>query len=57
MVTLSIGVATVGPGVDSAEELLAAADVAMYRAKNLGKDRICCHQDDDESASRIDSHL
>jgi diguanylate cyclase (GGDEF)-like protein len=57
MVTLSIGVATVGPGIDSAEELLAAADVAMYRAKNLGKDRICCHQDGDESASRIDSHL
>jgi diguanylate cyclase (GGDEF)-like protein len=57
VVTLSIGLATVGPGISSGEELLAAADVAMYQAKNLGKDRIYCHQTGGESASRIDSHL
>ena len=40
-VTLSIGVATVTPGRGSApEELIAACDLALYQAKNAGRNRI-----------------
>jgi diguanylate cyclase (GGDEF)-like protein len=39
-VTFSIGVATGGDGGRSAAELLADADAAMYRAKELGRDRV-----------------
>lgn len=35
--TVSIGVASSGPGSDRAEDLLSAADTAMYRAKKRGK--------------------
>ena len=38
-VTASMGVATPGPGYDTADELLHLADVAMYRAKQSGKSR------------------
>jgi diguanylate cyclase (GGDEF)-like protein len=38
--TASIGVATLPDVADSAEELLRAADVAMYRVKAAGKDGI-----------------
>ena len=37
--TVSIGVAFPGRGVDDAEELLRAADTAMYRAKRAGRNR------------------
>ena len=40
-VTVSAGVATFpSPGIDSVDALLRAADVALYRAKDLGKDRV-----------------
>jgi diguanylate cyclase (GGDEF)-like protein/PAS domain S-box-containing protein len=38
-VTASIGVAVGGPGANDAQDLLRSADVAMYRAKEKGKDR------------------
>ncbi len=39
-VTLSLGVASHAPG-DSKEEFIEAADVALYRAKRAGRDRVC----------------
>ena len=39
--TVSAGCAAVGPEQDSADELLRAADVALYMAKRAGRDRVC----------------
>ena len=39
-VSASIGVAVVGPGDNSAEELMADADSAMYQAKERGRNRL-----------------
>jgi diguanylate cyclase (GGDEF)-like protein len=41
-VTLSIGIAVFPDNGDSAEQLLKAADDALYRAKESGRDRIVC---------------
>jgi diguanylate cyclase (GGDEF)-like protein len=43
--TASIGVATLPDVAASAEELIRAADVAMYRVKDAGKDGICIAQE------------
>lgn len=41
-VTVSVGLASTIPTLDrSPEELLGAADAAMFRAKNLGRNRVC----------------
>ncbi|GAA4227812.1 diguanylate cyclase (GGDEF)-like protein [Streptosporangium album] len=40
-VTISVGVAVMSMHGDDLIELLAAADLALYRAKELGRDRIC----------------
>ena len=45
-VTASIGVATLPDGAGSAEELLQAADTAMYKVKTSGKDGIHLAQPD-----------
>jgi diguanylate cyclase (GGDEF)-like protein/PAS domain S-box-containing protein len=44
-VTASIGVAPFGPdgGADDAEDLLAQADIAMYDAKEAGRDRVAIY--------------
>jgi len=40
-VTVSAGVATYpSPAIDSVDALIRAADIALYRAKDLGKDRV-----------------
>ena len=38
--TVSIGVAELVPGMDG-DDLVKAADVALYRAKQAGKNRVC----------------
>jgi diguanylate cyclase (GGDEF)-like protein len=40
-VTVSIGVASSGEGLDSAELLIQAADENLYRAKREGRNRVC----------------
>ncbi|GII91652.1 GGDEF domain-containing protein [Sinosporangium siamense] len=40
-VTISVGVAIMSIHGDDLIELLAAADLALYRAKELGRDRVC----------------
>jgi len=39
-VTISIGVSTFTKNIDSSENIIAAADRALYQAKSMGKDRI-----------------
>jgi diguanylate cyclase (GGDEF)-like protein len=39
-ITVSIGVAALGDGISDLTELLAAADVALYRAKNSGRNNV-----------------
>jgi diguanylate cyclase (GGDEF)-like protein len=39
-VTVSIGIATLGGNVNSVKELISAADVALYEAKNAGRNNI-----------------
>jgi diguanylate cyclase (GGDEF)-like protein len=50
--TASIGVATLPDVAGSAEELLRAADTAMYRVKDAGKDGIHIAQEDDVSSKK-----
>lgn len=42
--TISIGVAMLGPGVDSRSTLMRKADVALYSAKSEGRNRVCAAQ-------------
>ena len=45
-VTASAGVATFPRDATSAEDLIRAADIAMYRAKNAGKDQVATNDDE-----------
>lgn len=46
-VTVSIGVATADPAdVTSTEQLMHAADAALYEAKNTGRNRVAVHAED-----------
>ncbi|PWC48572.1 diguanylate cyclase [Azospirillum sp. TSA6c] len=40
-VTASIGVSTLSAGTDRADAMIKAADMALYRAKQDGRDRVC----------------
>jgi PleD family two-component response regulator len=46
-ITVSAGVATypAGPEIDSMDALVRAADEALYRAKDAGKDCVALHDD------------
>jgi ATP-binding cassette ChvD family protein len=54
-VTISIGVAVLNKHGRDLFELLAAADLALYRAKNTGRDRVCLY--DPADAAPDASHL
>jgi ATP-binding cassette ChvD family protein len=54
-VTVSIGVAVLDRHGRDLFELLAAADLALYRAKNTGRDRVCLY--DPADAAPDTSHL
>lgn len=49
-VTLSVGVATGNPGEISNDELIKAADAAIYRAKGLGRNRVVATAPDSDPA-------
>ena len=51
-VTVSIGIATYSSEATGAEELLAQADLALYRAKKEGRDRYSFHTDELDRAVR-----
>jgi diguanylate cyclase (GGDEF)-like protein len=40
-ITVSIGLATMGPQRETRSELMRAADAALYRAKDSGRNRVC----------------
>jgi len=44
-VTLSLGIAECGPGAETFDNLLQAADRALYSAKRAGRDRVTLHAD------------
>jgi diguanylate cyclase (GGDEF)-like protein len=50
-VTVSIGVATLANSRRDLEELIAAADAALYRAKGAGRDRVVMINEDDYATS------
>ncbi len=43
-VTVSIGVASLGPGMTDGTQLIATADAALYEAKRTGRNRVVTHQ-------------
>lgn len=51
-VSLSIGVALLPAHGGTAAQLLAAADLAVYQAKALGRNRVCAFADEKPEASR-----
>ncbi len=55
-VTLSLGVASLAAG-STKEELIEAADVALYRAKRDGRDRVCVAEDDQAAAEPMVTSL
>ena len=50
-VTVSIGVSTFSSIVNTSENIIAAADRALYQAKNMGKDRIVFYGEEDVTGS------
>ncbi len=53
-VTVSIGVATMASSRRDLEELLAAADAALYRAKGAGRNRVVLVSEDEYSVATVD---
>jgi diguanylate cyclase (GGDEF)-like protein len=50
-VSISAGLATSGQGAFSLDEILARADVALYKAKNSGRDLVCYAEESFHAAS------
>jgi len=40
-VTISVGIASWNPGLDSTAPMIERADPALYRAKSSGRNRVC----------------
>lgn len=56
-ITASIGMAEFPDGSAGAGEILSRADLAMYRAKDGGRDRLCVFAPDDDDTDRRGSRL
>jgi diguanylate cyclase (GGDEF)-like protein/PAS domain S-box-containing protein len=56
-ITTSIGVALVDDAVRTGEELLVQADVAMYEAKEAGRDRVCVYRPEEERDAELEARL
>jgi diguanylate cyclase (GGDEF)-like protein len=56
-VTVSIGVATVPTDATSADDVIARADAALYRAKALGKNRVETFSDERREFERFDASV
>ncbi len=55
-VTVSIGMAMLGPHGHDLSGLLSAADLALYRAKESGRDRVCLFTSGDTESPRLTGH-
>lgn len=56
-VTVSIGVASIGPHLQVVQDLLSSADAALYRAKTEGRDGICSAPEPGVAQPRVDWQL
>lgn len=56
-ITASIGIAHFADGNLSAEEILVNADLAMYDAKEAGRDRWACYRTDEHDRPKIESRM
>ena len=54
-VTVSIGVATMAPNQLTFEQVLHCADLAMYQAKELGRNSVVCYQNIAQAQERRDN--
>jgi len=52
--TVSIGASAMHAEMDDCEDLYKQADVALYRAKDEGRDRVCTNQDVPSDAANSD---
>lgn len=48
-VTVSVGIATCPTDTDNKSDLIAAADAALYKAKQLGRNRVVVYEPEDET--------
>ena len=56
-ITTSIGGSMLGDAGTTAEDLMVRADVAMYEAKESGRDRVCFHRAGDERRGAAEATL
>lgn len=56
-ITASVGVALFTDDKTSSEEMFVNADLAMYDAKEAGRNRVCFFQDDEEHESKIKARM
>ena len=56
-ITASVGVAILAPGIVNVEDALVAADLAMYDAKEAGRDRVAVNHSDGQGPNQTGSRL